>query len=80
MEFQDVLLHKRATVPGLLAKNLILDRRDNGDDYANGIELVGVTVGHITDGGDLGLALTEIDGSLAHPGIDGQAFVCEGRV
>ena len=75
-----MLLHKRATVPGLLKKNLILDLQDNGDDYANGIELVGVTVGHITDGGELGLALTEIDASLAHPRIDGHAFVCEGRV
>ncbi|MDK8762471.1 hypothetical protein QP922_01345 [Corynebacterium sp. MSK218] len=80
MDFQDVLLHKRAIVPGLLAENFVLDRQDDGDDYTNDIDLVGVTVGPITDGVDLRLALTEIDGSLARPGIDDHAFVCEGRV
>ncbi|WP_284807453.1 hypothetical protein [Corynebacterium sp. MSK218] len=80
VDFQDVLLHKRAIVPGLLAENFVLDRQDDGDDYTNDIDLVGVTVGPITDGVDLRLALTEIDGSLARPGIDDHAFVCEGRV
>lgn len=67
-------------MPGLLAENFVLDRQDDGDDYTNDIDLAGVTVGPITDGVDLRLALTEIDGSLAHPGIDVHAFVCEGRV
>lgn len=72
VDFQDALLHKRAIVAGLLAKNLNLDRQDDDDDYTTGIELVGVAVEPTADGEDLGLAATEIDGSLVLPGFDGR--------
>ncbi|WP_082028500.1 type I restriction endonuclease subunit R [Corynebacterium humireducens] len=72
VDFQDVLLHKRAIVAGLMAKNLNLERQDDEDDYTVGIELVGVAVEPATEGIDLGLAAEEIDGKLELPGFDGR--------
>lgn len=72
VDFQDVLLHKRAIVAGLLSKNLNLDRQDDDDDYTVGIELVGVAVEPIADAIDLGLASAEINGELELPGFDGR--------
>lgn len=72
VDFQDALLHKRAIVAGLLAKNLNMERQDDDDDYTVGIELVGVAVEPVGDAQDLGLAGQDIDGHLELPGFDGR--------
>lgn len=72
VDFQDALLHKRAIVSGLLAKNLNMERQDDNDDYTVGIELVGVAVEPVGDAQDLGLAGQDIDGHLELPGFDGR--------
>ncbi|MCU9518746.1 type I restriction endonuclease [Corynebacterium sp. ES2794-CONJ1] len=72
VDFQDALLHKRAIVAGLLAKNLNLERQDDDDDYTVGIELVGVSVEPTSDEQDLELAAYDPEGKLRLPGFDGR--------
>jgi len=72
IDYQDALLHKRAIVAGLLAKNLNLERQDDHDDYTVGIELVGVSVEPHDLEQDLSLASIAPDGKLDLPGFDGR--------
>lgn len=72
IDYQDPLLHKRAIVAGLLAKNLNLERQDDDDDYTVGLELVGVSVEPHSVETDLGLAYSDPDGKLDLPGFDGR--------
>ncbi|MEX3507553.1 type I restriction endonuclease [Corynebacterium sp. LK2590] len=71
IDYQDALLHKRAIVAGVLAKNLNMERQDDDDDYTVGIELVGVAVEPVDQEQDLQLAAQDIDGKLELPGFDG---------
>ncbi|MHA6526433.1 type I restriction endonuclease subunit R [Corynebacterium pyruviciproducens] len=72
VDYQDVTLHKRAIVAGLLKKNLHLERQDDHEDYTTGIELVGVAVEPTEVEQDLNLAAEDIDGGLELPGFDGK--------
>lgn len=72
VDYQDVTLHKRAIVAGLLASNLNIERQEDDDDYTTGIELVGVSVEPVEVDADLGLPKQEIDGALPLPGFDGR--------
>ena len=72
IDYQDVLLHKRAIVAGLLAKNLHLDRSTDQEDYTTGIEIVGVAVEPDEAEKDLGLAAADPQGELELPGFDGR--------
>ncbi|KAB3519843.1 type I restriction endonuclease subunit R [Corynebacterium sp. zg254] len=72
VDYQDPILHKRAIVTGLLAKNLKLERQIDDDDLTTGLEIVGVAVEPTNTDFDLGLAAEDIDGAIELPGFDGQ--------
>lgn len=72
IDYQDPTLHKRAIVCGLLAQNLNLERQIDDDDLTTGLEIVGVAVEPQATDTDLQLAASDIDGTIALPGFDGQ--------
>lgn len=72
VDYQDAVIHKRAIVAGLLAKNLKLGRLDDDEDFTTGIELAGVAVKPAQLEQDLELEKSEEDTDLVLPGFDGQ--------
>lgn len=73
IDFQDIMLHKRAIFADLLARNLKLGKKARGDDYVTGVDVVKTAVtGDVEKGRTLELTIEDAQTPLPVPGFDGR--------